>query len=109
MNKIKICVTLGTKNVPWSCDEQSTHLVSYLHDRKNTIKLLKQIEGGNYWNDLALDYIYEYGICNSEADNIKDKDIDKLLINTTVKKWEKFVKVFTSEENTTFEIKTIYI
>jgi hypothetical protein len=107
MSKIKVCITVGTKKIPWSFGEQATHLVSYLYDRKSTIKLLRQIEGGNYWNDLALDYIYKFKI--SDLDNIRDKDIDKLLINTTKEKWEKFVRVFTSEENTTFEIKTITI
>lgn len=109
MNKIKVCVTIGTKKIPWGCGEQATHLVSYLYDRKETIKLLRQIDGGNHWDSLAEDYIYEYGIVKPDVENISNKEIDRLLMNTSKAKWEKFVKVFTCKENTVFEIKEINI
>lgn len=109
MSKIKVCVTVGTKQIPWGCGEQATHLVSYLYDRKSTIKLLRQINDGSYWNDIAEDYIYEYGIAKPDMENLSNKKIDELLLNTSLKKWVKFVKVFTSKRDTTFEIKTIKI
>lgn len=108
--KIKICVATGERKVEHMFgQEQLVHLVSRLDDRKKTIKLLKSVQGGRYWDDLTWSWIYELNIAPSNDKDYSEREIEKFLLTTTNKKWEKFVRVFCPKEDTTIEIKTIEV
>ena len=104
MEKNKICITLGHRINENTHQAQTVFLVSRLDDRIKTIALLKEIENGDWWESLAVDYLYELDII---SEVIEDDDIIKCLLGTTLEKWEAFVNVFLDEENTIFQIKTI--
>ncbi|HUU86573.1 MAG TPA: hypothetical protein VMX17_02320 [Candidatus Glassbacteria bacterium] len=107
--KIKICVATGERKSDHMFQgEQLVHLVSRLDDRKKTIKLLKSVQGGRYWDDLAWSWVYDLGIVPSDVD-VNSKRAEKYLLATTNKKWEKFVRVFCPKQDTTIEIKTIEV
>jgi len=109
MGKIKICIAVGEKPGKFG-GIQITHNVSNIDDRKGTIKVLRSIHNGSWWDDIALDQVYENKIAKPDLDNIvRDKDIDSLLMKTDKNKWEKFVRAFVDERDTNFEIKTINI
>jgi len=105
--KIKICVATGEREGRYG-GQQLMHLVSRLDDRKKTIKLLKSVQGGRYWDDLAWSWVYDLGIVPSDVD-VNSKRAEKYLLATTDKKWEKFVRVFCPKEDTTIEIKIIEV
>jgi hypothetical protein len=114
--KIKVCV---------SCEERESrhggyggylgYAVSNMDDRKATIKLLRKVERGSFWDDLAYDYIHQFKIAPKKSfaedggTELTEKEIDRLLMITTPEKWRKFVKVFVSPGDGRFEIRTINI
>ncbi len=107
--KVKICVATGERSVEHMFQkEQLVHLISPLSDRRKTIKLLKSVQRGRYWDDLAGDWVYELNIVPKNIE-FSDRAIERHLLSTTDKKWEKFVRVFCQKEDTTIEIKTIDI
>ena len=108
-HKIKLCVATGERKVEHMFqDEQLIHLIAPLNDRKKTIKLLRSVQGGRYWDDLAWSWVYELGIVPEDIE-FSDKVAVNYLLMTTPRKWEKFVKVFCPKEDTTIEIKTIEV
>lgn len=107
--KIKICVATGERDVDNSFQQQQlVHLVSRLDDRKKTIKLLKSVQRGRYWDDLASSWVYELNIVPNDKE-YSDRIAEKYLLTTTSNKWEKFVRVFCPKQDTTIEIKTIEV
>ena len=107
--KVKVCV---------SCeDRKSNHnpfggylgyAVSNMDDRKSTIRLLRKLERGEFWNDLAYDYIYQFKIApaNTLAELVRknnclkqfnSKNIKEIKIN--LKKYIQFEIIRNMEKN----------
>lgn len=108
--KVKVCVATGERRVEHMFQqEQLIHLISPLSDRRKTIKLLKSVQRGRYWNDLAEDWVCELNIVPKNIEFFSNRTMERYLLSTTDKKWEKFVRVFCPKEDTTIEIKTIEI
>lgn len=101
--KVKICITTEEKESK-NGSQYLGYRISNMSDRIETIKLLRSIQGGNYWRDLAIDYVYEYNFVSKNLD-IEDKHVNVLLRRADEVKWNKFVKVFADKG--VMEIKTI--
>jgi len=106
--KTKFCVaTVSVKVNHMFQNERYGLAISKLSDRKSTIKLLKRIENGNWWQDLAWDYVYVKRIVPKKIEIKSEKQMIDYLLKTNEKKWESFVRVFTPKGQGMCEIKTI--
>lgn len=77
-------------------DSDGHFCVSDITNRKDTIKLLKKISDGDYWIDMAEDYLESVG-AETEAD----------LLTINEKSWKEFVSDF--EQRGMMEIITLNI
>ena len=108
--KIKFCIaTIVVKQDHMFQQGRYGLAISKLEDRKSTIKILKKIEEGKWWDDLAWDYVYVKRIVPKRVELKNEKQMIDYLLKTDEKKWESFVKVFTPKNQGMCEIKTIEI